>query len=76
LSFPADRAGCIVATHDIDTVHLIWGDALSEPAKAMTIYVDADACPVKAEIYRVVERYVIKVYVVDNSTIAVPSAVD
>ena len=38
----------------------------------ITIYVDADACPVKAEIYRVAERYAIKVYVVCNSAIAVP----
>jgi uncharacterized protein len=45
---------------------------LSEPAKAITIYVDADACPVKAEIYRVAERYAIKVYVVSNSAIAIP----
>ncbi len=45
---------------------------LSEPAKAITIYVDADACPVKAETYRVAERYGIKVYLVSNSHIAVP----
>jgi len=45
---------------------------LSEPGKAITIYVDADACPVKAEIYRVAERYSIKVYVVSNSVMAVP----
>ena len=31
------------------------------------IYVDADACPVKAEIYRVAERYGLKVFVVSNS---------
>ena len=31
------------------------------------IYVDADACPVKNEIYRVAERYGLKVYVVSNS---------
>ncbi len=43
-------------------------------AKAITIYVDADACPVKAEIYRVAERYAIKVCVVSNSAIAVPRA--
>ncbi len=36
------------------------------------IYVDADACPVKAEIYRVAERYGLKVYVVANSYINVP----
>ena len=45
---------------------------MSEPAKAITIYVDADACPVKAEIYRVAERHAIKVCVVSNSAMAVP----
>jgi uncharacterized protein YaiI (UPF0178 family) len=38
----------------------------------ITIYVDADACPVKAEVYRVAERHGLKVYVVSNSPIAVP----
>ena len=47
---------------------------MSEPAKAITIYVDADACPVKAEIYRVAERYGVKVYVVANSAMAIPRA--
>jgi uncharacterized protein len=42
------------------------------PAKAITIYVDADACPVKQEIYRVAARHGIKVIVVSNSPIAVP----
>ena len=45
---------------------------MSEPEKPITIYVDADACPVKAEVYRVAERYGLKVYVVSNSYIAVP----
>jgi uncharacterized protein YaiI (UPF0178 family) len=36
------------------------------------IYVDADACPVKDEIYRVAERYRLKVYVVANGPIRVP----
>ncbi len=45
---------------------------MSEPAKAITIYIDADACPVKTEIYRVAERYAIKVYVVSNSPMAIP----
>jgi hypothetical protein len=39
---------------------------------AISIYVDADACPVKAEIYRVAERYGLRVYVVANSFINVP----
>ena len=38
----------------------------------ITIYVDADACPVKQEVYRVAERHGVKVYVVSNSPIAVP----
>jgi uncharacterized protein YaiI (UPF0178 family) len=42
------------------------------PSKAIAIYVDADACPVKNEIYRVAERHGIKVVVVSNSPIAVP----
>lgn len=36
------------------------------------IYIDADACPVKAEIYRVAERYKLKVFVVSNSYLNVP----
>ena len=39
----------------------------------MTIlYVDADACPVKDEVYRVGARYGLKVYVVSNSWIRTP----
>ena len=44
----------------------------SIPARPIEIYVDADACPVKAEVYRVAERHRLKVYVVSNSPIAVP----
>lgn len=36
------------------------------------IYIDADACPVKSEIYRVAERYGLKVFVVSNSWMNVP----
>jgi uncharacterized protein len=38
------------------------------------IFVDADACPVKDEIYRVAERYSVKVTVVANSFMRVPRA--
>ena len=39
----------------------------------MTIlYVDADACPVKNEVYRVADRYALPVIVVSNSWIRVP----
>jgi uncharacterized protein len=36
------------------------------------IYVDADGCPVKNEIYRVAKRYELKVYVVSNSRMRLP----
>ena len=38
----------------------------------ISIYIDADACPVKTETYRVAERYGLKVFVVSNSYINVP----
>ncbi|TWT11512.1 YaiI/YqxD family protein [Reyranella sp. CPCC 100927] len=38
----------------------------------IAIYIDADACPVKAEAYRVAERYGLRVFVVANAYIAVP----
>jgi uncharacterized protein YaiI (UPF0178 family) len=36
------------------------------------LYVDADACPVKDEVYRVAERYGLSVVVVSNSWIRTP----
>jgi uncharacterized protein YaiI (UPF0178 family) len=39
----------------------------------MAIDLDADACPVKEEVYRVARRYRIKVYVVANSPLRVPT---
>ena len=53
---------------------------MSAPApqpKLIAIYIDADACPVKQEVYRVAERHALKgaglkVFVVSNSPIAVP----
>ena len=45
---------------------------MTAPANTITIYVDADACPVKQEVYRVAERHGLKVFVVSNSPIAVP----
>jgi len=46
-------------------------------AGPIALYIDADACPVKPEAYRVAERFVrrgtaLKVVVVSNSPIAVP----
>ena len=38
----------------------------------IAIYVDADACPVKDEVYRVAGRYGLHVYVVSNSFLNLP----
>ena len=38
----------------------------------MTLYVDADGCPVKNEVYRVARRYRLKVYLVSNSRMRIP----
>ena len=48
-------------------------DPNPEPPR-LRIFVDADACPVKDEVYRVAARYRLKVYVVANSPILVPRA--
>jgi uncharacterized protein len=39
----------------------------------LTIYIDADACPVKDEIYRVARRYKMLVKVVANTPLRVPA---
>lgn len=54
-------------------------DEARAPEGSAAIYVDADACPVKAEIYRVAERHLakipgLKVMIVANSPIATPRA--
>ena len=36
------------------------------------IYVDADACPVKGEVYKVAERHGLRVHVVTNGGVTVP----
>jgi uncharacterized protein YaiI (UPF0178 family) len=38
----------------------------------LDIYIDADACPVKDEIYRVADRYQLRVYVVSNGWLRTP----
>jgi len=39
----------------------------------LTIYIDADACPVKDEVYRVARRYAMRVAVVANAPLRVPT---
>lgn len=40
----------------------------------LEIYVDADACPVKEEVYRVAERYKLPVHVVSNGGVRIPES--
>lgn len=40
----------------------------------LDIYIDADACPVKDEVYRVAQRYKLRVFVVSNAGMRVPTA--
>ena len=42
------------------------------PSPVIRIFVDADACPVKNEGYRVAERYGLKVFIVANAYMNVP----
>ncbi|MBI1853901.1 MAG: YaiI/YqxD family protein [Planctomycetes bacterium] len=39
----------------------------------MDVYIDADGCPVKDEVYRVAKRYSLHVFVVCNSWMRVPA---
>ena len=41
-------------------------------AKPIEIFIDADACPVKDEIYKVAQRYGLKTWVVSNAFIMIP----
>lgn len=50
---------------------LLYGQVLAKID--MSIYLDADACPVKEEVYRVAHRYQITVHVVANSPLRVPA---
>ena len=48
-------------------------EPLQEPLQQpILVFVDADACPVKDEIYKVSERYGLRVHIVANSWINIP----
>ena len=51
-----------------------YTSAMNAAAPRLRIYIDADACPVKDEAYRVAARYGVGVFVVANSPILVPRA--
>ena len=43
-------------------------------APAITIFIDADACPVKDETYKVAARYGLRTFVVSNSFMQIPAS--
>jgi uncharacterized protein YaiI (UPF0178 family) len=43
------------------------------PERAIEIFIDADACPVKDEVYRVAGRYGLKTWVVANAFMMIPA---
>ena len=45
---------------------------MTEPTTPIRIFVDADACPVKDEVFRVALRYGLQVYLVANAPLRVP----
>jgi uncharacterized protein YaiI (UPF0178 family) len=45
----------------------------TEVSRMLMVYVDADACPVKQEVYRVARRYGLRVAVVANAPLRVPA---
>jgi len=51
---------------------VVCGSSTNAMVGTVTIYVDADACPVKQQVYRVAERHGLKVFVVSNSPISIP----
>ena len=42
--------------------------------RPITVFIDADACPVKDEVYRVAQRYGLKTFVVANAFLMVPTS--
>ena len=48
---------------------------MSAPAeiRPIEIFIDADACPVKDEVYRVAQRYGLKTWVVSNAFMMIPA---
>ncbi len=52
--------------------HRALGSLPNPSALPIRVFVDADACPVKDEVYRVADRYGLKVFVVANSRMNTP----
>lgn len=72
----ADVPSSLSSRQDANTLaasqHPCHHGRMSARPEPITLYVDADACPVKAEIYKVAERHGLHVHVVSNQPIAIP----
>jgi uncharacterized protein len=53
----------------VQSLQLGW----EEGSRVLEIFIDADACPVKQEVYRVAQRYGLRVTVVANSPMQIPN---
>ena len=51
---------------------MTYWNKMTFEAPSIVIFVDADACPVKAEVYKVAARHSLKVYIVANSFLQTP----
>ncbi len=52
---------------------MLESQGMNIPIKpAITLLIDADACPVKDEVYRVMNRYQLKTFVVANRSLSLP----
>lgn len=47
---------------------------MTDAPAPIRIYIDADACPVKDEVYKVAARYRLKTFVVSNSFMMIPAS--
>ncbi len=55
---------------------MLESQGMNIPIKpAITLLIDADACPVKDEVYRVMNRYQLKTFVVANRSLSLPDEV-
>ena len=57
----------------LETTSLVAFEFVKQGYRLLNIFVDADACPVKQEVYRVAARYHIGVTLVANSWMRVPT---
>ena len=55
-------------------LHFMRSERFDGESEMLDVYIDADACPVKEEVYRVADRYSLRVFVVSNNGMRVPAS--